>query len=117
MGRKKESVFRNSKQFAIKFMEYVGYCKSEDVKKLPNTAGFCCYCNITRAYFFSLKNKFPLEFDVAMSMLIDESLNTKVSNTGATLDYIRNEVNGYTDNANLSGVEIICEHDSFEDGA
>ena len=118
MGRKKESGFKNGKQFAQKFREYVQHCKSDDVKKLPNTAGFCCYCNIAREYFFTLKAKYPLEFDVAMSMLIDEALNTKVSNTGATLEYIRSEVNGYTDNANAAnGVEIICEHDSFEDGA
>ena len=110
--------FNSAGAFKRKFEEYVRYCKSDEVRKLPNTAGFCCYCNITRADFFGLKKKYPLEFDVAMSTLLDEALNTKVSNTGATLEYIRGEINGYTaaaDSAN--GVEVICGHDSFEDGA
>jgi hypothetical protein len=109
--------FNSAAAFKRTFQEYVRYCKSDDVHKLPNTAGFCCYCNITRADFFDLKKKYPLEFDVAMSTLLDEALNTKVSNTSATLDYIRGEINGYTAANSSDGVEVICGHDSFEDGA
>lgn len=117
MNRKDKPVFRSATAFSRKFKEYVKYCKSDEVKKLPNTAGFCCYCNIMRTDFMMLKNKYPLEFDVAMSTLLDEALNTKVSNTSSTLDYIRSEVNGYSDTMNSNGVEVICDHDSYEDGA
>lgn len=118
MDQKNKPVFGSAKTFERKFKEYIGYCKSDDVRKLPNTAGFCCFCNIMRKDFMRLKNIYPKVFDVAMSMLLDEALNTKIPNTGTTLDYIRNEINGYIGIAETgSNVEIICEHDSYEDGA
>lgn len=115
MNQNIKPLFRSSKAFERKFKEYIRYCKSDGVNRLPNTAGFCCYCNIKRSDFLKMKNLYPLEFDVAMSTLLDESLNTKVTNTSATIGYIHNEINGYIDNSD-GDVEIICEHDSFEDG-
>jgi len=104
-------IFKTEQIFRDKLEEYLNHCGNEKCKRLPNIAGFCAYCRITRIEFLSLEKKFPLQYDVTISTFIDEAINTKSPNTGATIEYLKNIV-GLNQNA-----EIVCGHNSYEDGA
>ncbi|MCL2518454.1 MAG: hypothetical protein FWF15_07835 [Oscillospiraceae bacterium] len=106
-----KSVFKNEKGFRIKFEDYLSQCKNENCKKLPNIAGFCAYCKITRAEFLKLGKYFPTQYDIMMSTFTDEAVNTKSPNTGATIEYLKNLID-MNQNA-----DILCGHNFHEDGA
>ena len=105
-------IFKTEKQFRAKLAEYLNHCKADEKnKRLPNVAGFCAYCRITRADFLELEKQLPLQYDITVSTFIDEAINTKSSNTGTTIEYIKNIV-GKNQNT-----EILCDHNPYEDGA
>ncbi len=109
------TVFENEAVFRRKLKSYIKHCSDEKARRLPNAAGFCRFCLISRNDFANLKTQFPLMFDIAQSTFIDEALNTKFPNSAANMSFI-------TDfNSSMSGergdtVKIICEHDISEDG-
>lgn len=115
----KTVVFESEAVFRRKLKSYIKRCNiDEKNRRLPNAAGFCRFCGISRDDFAMLARVYPLMFDIAQSTFIDEALNTKMSNSAANMSFIADF------NRSLCGVNekdedtlrIICEHDSHVDG-
>lgn len=85
-------VFESESVFRRKLKSYIKHCNKtgEDSKdrRLPNAAGFCRFCGISREGFAKLKSVYPLMFDIAQSTFLDEALNTKMSNSATTMSFL-----------------------------
>lgn len=105
-----EAVFRR------KLKSYIKHCNSDEKhRRLPNAAGFCRFCSISRKSFASLAEKYPLMFDIAQSTFIDEALNNKFPNSAANMNYLAELTNSIC-GCDSNTVKIICEHDPLCDG-
>lgn len=84
----KNAVFETEAVFRRKLKSYIKHCNDEKARRLPNAAGFCRFCGISREGFAGLQSTYPLMFDIAQSTFIDEALNTKMSNSAANMSFI-----------------------------
>jgi len=109
------AVFASEAVFRRKLKSYVKHCSNEKARRLPNAAGFCRFCSISRNDFAHLKVAFPLMFDIAQSTFIDEALNTKFPNSAANMSFIT-DFNNSISGEGKDTVRIICEHDPSCDG-
>ncbi len=113
---KTTAVFESEAVFRRKLKSYIKHCNDETNRRLPNAAGFCRFCGISRDNFARLSAVYPLMFDIAQSTFIDEALNTKMTNSAANMSFIADF------NRSLCGTKeddtlcIICEHDGHADG-
>lgn len=109
------AVFESEAVFRRKLKSYIKHCSDEKARRLPNAAGFCRFCSISRHDFAHLKEAFPLMFDIAQSTFIDEALNTKFPNSAANMSFIT-DFNNAISGESRDTVKIICEHDPSRDG-
>ena len=113
-------IFPSESAFKRKLKQYVRYCSEDNNKRLPNAAGFCRFCGIRRSEYAALRHVYPLMYDIAESTFIDEALNTKVVNSGATMSFIHEFNASVTqperEQRGESELRIILEHDGIEDG-
>ncbi len=86
------TVFETEAVFRRKLKSYIKHCnkqgEDEKSRRLPNAAGFCRFCGISREGFAKLKEVYPLMFDIAQSTFLDEALNTKMSNSAANMSFL-----------------------------
>ncbi len=111
----KKSCFCSEAEFSRKLRAYIKYCDGEP-QRLPNVAGFCRFCKITREDFAQTKQVYPLCYDVALSTFIDEALNRKALNTAATMTFLLEQLSTPQESAK-GQIRILCAHDPYEDGA
>lgn len=109
------AVFESEAVFRRKLKSYIKHCSNEKARRLPNAAGFCRFCSISRNDFAKLRATFPLMFDIAQSTFIDEALNTKFPNSAANMSFIT-DFNNSISGEGKDTVRIICEHDPSSDG-
>ncbi len=109
------AVFESEAVFRRKLKSYIKHCSDEKARRLPNAAGFCRFCSISRHDFARLKEAFPLMFDIAQSTFIDEALNTKFPNSAANMSFIT-DFNNAISGESRDTVRIVCEHDPSCDG-
>ena len=109
------AVFESEAVFRRKLKSYIKHCTNEKARRLPNAAGFCRFCSISRSDFAQLRIAFPLMFDIAQSTFIDEALNTKFPNSAANMSFIT-DFNNSISGEGKDTVRIICEHDPSSDG-
>ena len=87
-----DAVFETEAVFRRKLKGYIKHCnktgEDEKNRRLPNAAGFCRFCGISRESFAKLKVVYPLMFDIAQSTFLDEALNTKMSNSAANMSFL-----------------------------
>ena len=82
-------VFESEAVFKRKLKSYIKHCnKDEKNRRLPNAAGFCRFCSISREGFAKLKTVYPLLYDVAQSTFLDEALNHKMVNSATTMSFL-----------------------------
>lgn len=106
-----EAVFRR------KLKSYIKHCTGDETKKrLPNAAGFCRFCSISRKTFAALAERYPLMFDIAQSTFIDEALNNKFPNSAANMNYLTQLTSAICGESDGDTLRIICEHDPLCDG-
>ena len=86
------AVFETEAVFRRKLKGYIKHCnkvnEEEKNRRLPNAAGFCRFCGISREGFAKLKTVYPLMYDIAQSTFLDEALNTKMSNSAANMSFL-----------------------------
>jgi hypothetical protein len=111
----KNAVFENEAVFRRKLKSYIKHCTNDKARRLPNAAGFCRFCSISRSDFAQLRVSFPLMFDIAQSTFIDEALNTKFPNSAANMSFIT-DFNNSMSGEGKDTVRIICQHDPSCDG-
>lgn len=111
------TVFESEAVFRRKLKSYIKHCNI-DVKnrRLPNAAGFCRFCGISRDDFARLARVYPLMFDIAQSTFIDEALNTKMSNSAANMSFIADFNRSLCGMKEEDALHIIWEHDIHGDG-
>ncbi len=108
--------FETEAVFRRKLKSYIKHCNADEKhRRLPNAAGFCRFCAITRSDFAALSEIYPLMFDIAESTFIDEALNTKFPNSAANMNYLA-ELTSSICGDNPNTVKIVCEHDPDADG-
>lgn len=85
-------VFESEAVFRRKLKSYIKHCnksaEDEKTRRLPNAAGFCRFCSISREGFAKLKTIYPLMYDIAQSTFLDEALNTKMLNSATTMNFL-----------------------------
>lgn len=110
-------VFESEAVFRRKLKSYIKHCnKDEKNRRLPNAAGFCRFCAISREGFAKLKTVYPLLYDVAQSTFLDEALNHKMVNSATTMSFLAdfNSRVGEMDEANEredDTVRLITDHE------
>ncbi len=116
----KKPIFKSEKIFKRKLNSYFAFCRNDTKERIPNIAGFCRFCEISREDYAALCEFFPKQYDVAESAFIDEALNfgQKPINS-SVLSFVLNEVNRPIENPKSEGggMLIVCEHDAYADGA
>lgn len=114
---KNPPAFASEAVFRRKLKSYIKHCNlDEKHRRLPNAAGFCRFCAITRSDFAALSEIYPLMFDIAQSTFIDEALNTKFPNSAANMNYLAELTSSICGNDGGNTVRIICEQDPDSDG-
>ena len=110
-------VFESEAVFKRKLKSYIKHCnKDEKNRRLPNAAGFCRFCSISREGFAKLKTVYPLLYDVALSTFLDEALNHKMVNSATTMSFLADFNNRLgepedADDGEGSGVRLITDHE------
>ncbi len=107
---KGETAFASQGEFMRKLKAYFKFC--QDPPRLPNRAGFCRFCGITREALQRAKEVYPLAFDLMESGFLDEALNHKVINPAATMAFFY----GQLEEDHSAEVRILCDHDGTADG-
>ncbi|MBQ8382628.1 MAG: hypothetical protein IJX47_05405 [Clostridia bacterium] len=112
------AVFETEAVFRRKLKSYIKHCnkpgEDEKSRRLPNAAGFCRFCEISREGFAKLKSVYPLMYDIAQSTFLDEALNTKMSNSAANMSFLaefNRSVGEADDEAMGDTVRLITCHD------
>lgn len=113
------AVFETEAVFRRKLKSYIKHCnkpgEDEKTRRLPNAAGFCRFCGISREGFARLKVTYPLMYDIAQSTFLDEALNTKMSNSAANMSFLaefnRSVGEEQEDGAGGDTVRLITCHD------
>ena len=109
-----ETAFCDEAEFRRRLRAYIKHCDGE-TQRLPNVAGFCRFCGISRSAFAASRARFPLCYDLAISTFIDEALNRKALNTAATMTFLLEQMNGVAEESR-SPFRIVCAHDGVADG-
>jgi hypothetical protein len=109
-------IFKTESVFRRKLNAYIKACSDEKGKRLPNAAGFCRFCSIKRSDYAEMKAVYPLMYDIAESTFIDEALNTKIVNSGASMSFMHDFTASLTQSGSPGEFRFICEHDAFGDG-
>lgn len=113
----REGTIASEAVFRRKLKSYIKHCTADERhKRLPNAAGFCRFCSISRTAFAELAEKFPLMFDIAQSTFIDEALNNKFPNSAANMSYLAQLTSSICGDSSGDTLKIICEHDPLCDG-
>ena len=115
--------FESEAVFKRKLKSYIKHCNKsgEDEKKrrLPNAAGFCRFCGISREGFARLSEVYPLMYDIAQSTFLDEALNTKMVNSATVMSFLADfnsrigEVNDEGDEDTVRLITCHEEQDAF----
>ena len=109
--------FESEAVFKRKLKSYIKHCnKSEEEKKsrLPNAAGFCRFCGISREGFARLREVYPLMYDIAQSTFLDEALNTKMVNSATVMSFLadfNSRIGEMTDEGGEDTVRLITCHE------
>lgn len=74
-------------------LAYVKECKSK--KRLPNVAGFCVYCKMSKETFYQHRGYYPDAFDMVNSILEDHVINDHFVGEKLRMLYLMNKF-GYT---------------------
>lgn len=98
--------FKTKEDFIDKFKQYINKCKIE--KELPNIAGFCVYCDITRETFYAQQNYYSDTFKKANDILEDATINSKDINDTFKIFYMKNKF-GYKDKSENLNVDTSYE--------
>lgn len=93
-----ERAFKTKEIFIDKFREYIDNCASEE--KLPNIAGFCVYCDITRETFYAQEEYYSDTFKKVNDILEDATINSKNINDTFKIFYMKNKF-GYKDKQDI----------------
>ncbi len=95
--------------------------KAEKEKKsvFPNLAGFCRFCGVTRTALLEVKEKFPEDYEMLCTVLLDEAWNSDAS-PSLISSYLKNEF-GYGETKAQEGggqpiIMPVFEHNILEDG-
>lgn len=111
------AAFGSEAVFRRKLKSYIKHCNlDEKHRRLPNAAGFCRFCSITRGDFAALAEIYPLMFDIAESTFIDEALNTKFPNSAANMSFLTELTDSICGSDRSDTLRIICEQDPALDG-
>lgn len=89
-----ERAFKTDADFIDSFRIYIDKCRTE--KNLPNIAGFCVYCDITRETFYAQQNYYSDTFKKVNDILEDATINSKDINDTFKIFYMKNKF-GYRD--------------------
>ena len=110
--------FESEAVFKRKLKSYIKHCNKsgEDEKKsrLPNAAGFCRFCSISREGFARLREVYPLMYDIAQSTFLDEALNTKMVNSATVMSFLadfNSRVGEVSDECGEDTVRLITSHE------
>ncbi len=94
--------------------------KERDKKSVfPNLAGFCRFCGVTRTALLKMKEKFPEDYEMLCTVLLDEAWNSDAS-PSLISSYLKNEF-GYGESKAQEGggpsiIMPVFEHNILEDG-
>ena len=93
--------------------DYIEECRNTESKKpvFANVAGFCRFAGISVQEFHALQTRFPDEFESAGAYFEDAALNS-----GATASLVGMYLREYGFWGKPAAEELVCEHDSWEDG-
>ena len=96
--------FQNEDDFLNRFSEYMNACISTE--QLPNIAGFCWFCKITRETFYKQQDYYSDTFNKIQEALEDAALNHKATAMG--LFYLKNKFK-YRDKVETENVNMNYE--------
>ena len=73
------------------YQEFVNYMRvCYEAKRLPNIAGFCVYCDMTRQCWYEQKALYPYTFKKLQEMLEDGALNAEIA-PAVKIFYLKNK--------------------------
>lgn len=111
-----------------KIEEYTRSCRERDtdetaikVKRrmvFPNVAGFCRFVETGISDFYSLKDKYPLEYDKLLAIFEDEALNSDISSSLLSSYMKKRMLYSFDegDSINKGDIAYCFEHDVYADG-
>lgn len=102
--------FPTKEDFLNKFTEYLDSCISTE--QLPNIAGFCWYCKITRETFYNQQDYYFDTYKQIIDALESAALNHKATAMG--IFYLKNKF-GYRDRIETENVNL--NHEMSEEEA
>ena len=95
--------------------------RAQDGIRFPNLAGFCRYLGIGLSEFSEVMEKYPAECDAVLAALEDEALN--LCNSATLISAYMKQRLGYGRlsaepkyHCDSEQLELVFEHDIFEDG-
>ena len=95
--------------------------KAQEGVRFPNLAGFCRYLGIGLGDFSVIMEKYPTECDAVLAALEDEALN--MGNSATLISAYMKQRLGYGKltpepkyHCDSERLELVFEHDIFEDG-
>ena len=88
-NRGKKRIFPTADDLFNRFNEYVKYC--HEINYLPNVAGFCRYCDMSRDTFYDQKEFYLDTIKKIERILEDEALNSKAVNDTLKIFYMKNK--------------------------
>lgn len=110
-GKGQPRSFANENEFLNRFIEYLDECS--DKKKMPNIAGFCWYCKITRETFYKQNEYYSDAFKRIQEGLEDAALQT---HTAMGIFYLKNKF-GYTDKKEVEQLNVNADVEMTEEEA
>ena len=112
------AVFETEAVFRRKLKGYIKHCnkqgEDEKTRRLPNAAGFCRFCGISREGFAKLREVYPLMYDIAQSTFLDEALNTKMVNSATVMTFLadfNSRVGEVSDEGEGDAIRLITSHE------
>lgn len=93
-----QRAFKTKEDFKNKFIEYISVC--EQLKKLPNVAGFCVHCDINRDTFYAQEEYYSDTYKKVNDILEDATINSRDINDTFKIFYMKNKF-GYKDKQDI----------------